>query len=44
MRISARWPLPILRHRILLNFHAESERLDSDDILKQLLEWKPEPK
>ena len=35
---------PILRHRILLNFHAESERLDSDAILKRLLDWKPEPK
>jgi MoxR-like ATPase len=35
---------PILRHRILLNFHAESERLDSDAILKRLLEYKPEPK
>ncbi len=35
---------PILRHRILLNFHAESERLDSDAILKRLLESKPEPK
>ena len=36
--------IPILRHRILLNFHAESERLDSDAILKRMLEWKPEPK
>jgi len=35
---------PILRHRILLNFHAESEKLDSDAILKRLLDWKPEPK
>src|ERR1700692_4759746 len=35
---------PILRHRLLLNFHAESERLDSDAILKRLLEWKAEPK
>src|SRR5579864_1948004 len=35
---------PILRHRLLLNFHAESERLDSDAILKPLLEWKSEPK
>ncbi len=35
---------PILRHRILLNFHAESERLDSDAILKRLLDWKTEPK
>src|ERR1700731_4464290 len=31
---------PILRHRILLNFHAESERLDSDAILNRLLECK----
>jgi MoxR-like ATPase len=35
---------PVLRHRILLNFHAESERLSSDDILKRLLEWKPAPR
>ena len=35
MRTSSRWPRPILRHRILLNFHAESERLKSDDILKR---------
>src|ERR1700687_4216822 len=35
---------PILRHRILLNFHAESEKLDSDAVLKRLLDWKPEPK
>src|SRR6202171_1576398 len=35
---------PILRHRLLLNFHAESERLDFDAILKRLLEWKPEPR
>ena len=35
---------PILRHRILLNFHAESERLDQDSILKRLLDWKAEPK
>ena len=32
---------PILRHRILLNFHAESERLKSDDILSMLLEARP---
>jgi MoxR-like ATPase len=30
--------LPILRHRVLLNFHAESERMTSDDILKRILE------
>jgi MoxR-like ATPase len=32
--------LPILRHRVLLNFHAESDRLSSDDILRKLLDWK----
>ena len=36
--------LPILRHRVLINFHAESERLDTDAILKRLLEAKPEPR
>jgi MoxR-like ATPase len=36
--------IPILRHRILLNFHAESERLTADDILKQVLEAKPAPR
>jgi MoxR-like ATPase len=35
---------PILRHRILLNFHAESERLKQDDLLKRILEAKPAPK
>ena len=35
---------PVLRHRILLNFHAESDRLKQDDILKMLLEWMPVPK
>src|SRR6516164_4548600 len=32
--------IPVLRHRILLNFHAESDRLKQDDILKRVLEWK----
>ena len=36
--------IPVLRHRILLNFHAESDRLKQDDILKRVLEWKPAPK
>jgi len=35
---------PALRHRILLNFHAESERLNADDILRRLLEHKPAPR
>ena len=29
--------LPVLRHRILLNFHAESERIDTDEILNRLM-------
>src|SRR5271154_4381702 len=35
---------PILRHRILLNFQAESDHLTQDDILKKLLDAKPAPK
>jgi MoxR-like ATPase len=35
---------PILRHRILLNFQAESDKLTQDDILKKLLEAMPPPK
>jgi len=36
--------IPVLRHRILLNFHAESDRLKQDDILKQILDWKRAPR
>ena len=36
--------IPIMRHRVLLNFHAESDRLTCDDILRRLLEWKPAPR
>ena len=35
---------PIMRHRVLLNFHAESDRLNTDEILRRLLEWKPAPR
>src|ERR1051325_2880423 len=35
---------PILRHRILLNFHAESERVSSDDVIRRLIETVPAPK
>src|ERR1700719_743727 len=35
--------IPVLRHRILLNFHAESDRIDSDEILRQLLQYMPPP-
>ena len=36
--------IPVLRHRILLNFHAESDRLRQDDILRRVLEWKAAPR
>ena len=36
--------VPVLRHRILLNFHAESERIDSDEILMRLIAHLPPPK
>jgi MoxR-like ATPase len=36
--------VPILRHRILLNFHAESDGLDSGHILQRLLDAIPAPK
>jgi MoxR-like ATPase len=35
---------PVLRHRILTNFHAESERVTTDSIIDQLLEHVPVPK
>jgi len=34
---------PVLRHRILLNFHAESDRVGADEILRRLLEHMPPP-
>jgi MoxR-like ATPase len=33
----------ILRHRILLNFHAEAERVTTDNVIEQLLAAVPEP-
>ncbi|MGC2332323.1 MAG: AAA family ATPase [Candidatus Acidiferrales bacterium] len=35
--------IPVLRHRVLLNFHAESDRVDSDEILGRLLQAMPPP-
>ena len=35
---------PVLRHRILLNFQAESERVDTDHVITKLIEAVPEPK
>jgi MoxR-like ATPase len=34
--------IPVMRHRVLLNFHAESDRIDTDEILKQLLAQVPQ--
>jgi len=33
----------ILRHRVLLNFHAEAERITTDTVIQRLLEEVPEP-
>jgi MoxR-like ATPase len=35
---------PILRHRVMTNFYAESERINSDAIIERLLETVPVPK
>ena len=35
---------PILRHRLLLNFHAESDGITSDEIVRRLIEAVPVPK
>jgi len=35
---------PILRHRIMTNFYAESERINSDAIIDRLIETVPPPK
>jgi MoxR-like ATPase len=36
--------LPVLRHRVLLNFHAQSERVTSDQVVAQLLDAVPLPR
>jgi MoxR-like ATPase len=35
---------PVMRHRIIRNFHAESERVTTDKIVDQLLDFVPTPK
>ena len=35
---------PVMRHRVLLNFHAESERVTTDQIIEKLLAVVPVPK
>ena len=34
--------LPALRHRVILNFEGEAERVDPDTILKAILDWMPD--
>jgi MoxR-like ATPase len=36
--------IPVLRHRLLLNFHAESDGIDSDQILTRLVAEVPWPR
>jgi MoxR-like ATPase len=35
--------LPALRHRVLLNFEGEAERIDPDQVLERIIETMPEP-
>jgi MoxR-like ATPase len=35
---------PVLRHRIIINFHAQSEGVTTDDIVERLLEVVPLPR
>ena len=35
---------PVLRHRLLLNFHAESDRIEPDEILARLIAHVPRPR
>src|SRR6478672_1418745 len=36
--------MPALRHRIIMNFEGEAERIDPDNILRAILDWVPEKK
>ncbi len=36
--------VPVLRHRVLLNFHAESDSIDTDEVLNRLITHVPRPK
>jgi MoxR-like ATPase len=36
--------VPVLRHRILLNYHADSDRIDTDEILNRLIAYVPREK
>ena len=34
---------PVMRHRIIPNFHAEAEGVSSDDVINMLLDYLPYP-
>ena len=36
--------LPIMRHRVLTNFYAESDKVSVDDVLTQLIKARPAPR
>jgi hypothetical protein len=36
--------LPALRHRVLINFEAEAEKVDSDQILEEIVRFVSLPK
>ena len=36
--------LPVLRHRVLTNFYAESDKVTVDDILTELIKERPAPR
>jgi MoxR-like ATPase len=36
--------VPVLRHRMILNFHAESDSVDTDEVLNRLVATVPRPK
>jgi MoxR-like ATPase len=36
--------VPVLRHRMILNFHAESDSIDTDEVLNRLVAAVPRPK
>ena len=35
---------PVMRHRVLTNFHAEADKISTDQLIKQLVEAVPAPK
>jgi MoxR-like ATPase len=35
--------LPVLRHRLLTNFHADAEGITTDDVINRLIKETPEP-